>query len=452
MNKRIALIACVCIIVVAATVTAAFYVPDYFTPKVATPDAESIVWATNITYSVGTQAYADGRVFCTDRYGDSVYCYDSADGELLWKKTLNRESYRPIIAFDDSVYVTGGGAVLQLNQSTGRIMCQYQISSADIQYQFNNAGIFSIEDQKLIVPYENSGVVVYDLASGQPLWSNQLDLGFRVYSANVTASEISWLFFRYDPENPNGYHNEVINGSTYWSNITSSPRLGNENKIILANYNPTHETTPDGYPKEYDTICIDRETGQKLWTFKPQYLTFNQAIYGDTLLFASYDGCFYAINLNDGSVRWKTQVADLSLNSQNSTGSLLESCLTTPPYIDQKNNKLYWALTLYENIASSGIKKSSIYSLDLLTGEPKLTSPLETSHSSSRSASVIGGKADMALLNNRFFASHNSDMICIDFPSGVTLWTRNGASPYVGPLLAGDKVIAAVGNQLVAYR
>jgi len=447
MNKRIALIACVCIIVVAATVTAAFYLPDYFTPKVATPDAESIVWTTNITYSVGTQAYADGLVFYTDKDGESVYCYDPADGELLWTKNLERESYRPIIAFDGSVYVTCGGAVLQLNQSTGRIVCQYQISSADIRYQFNNAGIFSIDDQKLIVSYEKSGVVVYDLESGQPLWSNQPDLGFRVYNANVTASEISRLFFRYAPENLNGNNNAVINGSTYWNNITSSPRLGNESRIILFNYNPTHETDPNGYPKEYDIICIDRETGQKLWTFKPQYLTFNQEIYGDTLLFASYDGCFYAVNLNDGSVRRKTQVADLSLNSQNSTGRLLESCLTTPPFIDQKSNKLYWALTSYENSMSSEYKGAAIYSIDLLTGEPKFPPQLETS----RSVSVIGGKANMVLLNNHFFANHNGNMICLD-ASGDVLWTRNSASTFVGPLLAGDKVIAVVGNQLVAYR
>ena len=92
MNKQIALIACVCIIVVGATVAAAFYLPDYFAPKAATPDAESIVWATNITYTVSDQAYADGRAFFTDRRGEYAYCYDTADGGLLWRHNLDRQN------------------------------------------------------------------------------------------------------------------------------------------------------------------------------------------------------------------------------------------------------------------------------------------------------------------------------------------------------------------------
>lgn len=449
MKKRIALIACVCIIVVAATVTAAFYLPDYFTPKVATPDAESIVWATNVTYTVGDLAYADGRVFVTARDDEYAYCYDAADGTFLWQIHLgHRQGYPLITVLGDYVYFTSGQAVLKLNQSTGDLECQYQISSADNQYLFNKAGSFKIEDQKMIVNYENSGVVVYDLESGQPLWSNNPNLGFHVYSDNVTAPEISRLFFRYDPNNLNVDANEVVNGSTYWTYIRSGGiSFRTEDKIILNNYNSKQETNSthsEGYPEEYDTICIDRETGQRLWTFKPQYLTFNQVIYGDTLLFASYDGCFYALNIDDGTVRWKTQVTDLSLNPPFSVDDVPTTCVVTPPYIDQKNDRLYWAFT---NHTINVNEVFAVYSLDLLNGEPKLTTQNEGSFNV-----ALGGTQEKALVNNHFFVQEGTDIICLEVSSGNDLWIRSGAPQFMGFLLADDKAITVVGNQLVAYR
>ncbi len=66
-------------------------------------------------------------------------------------------------------------------------------------------------------------------------------------------------------------------------------------------------------------------------------------------------------------------------------------------------------------------------------------------------ATVIGGKTSMALVNNRFFVTHDADLICLEASSGTALWTRNGTSQFVGrPLLVGNKVIVVAGNQLVA--
>lgn len=57
MNKRFVVIGCVRLIVVVATVAAAFYFPDYFAPIGTTPDPERIVWSTDIRYTVDNQAF-----------------------------------------------------------------------------------------------------------------------------------------------------------------------------------------------------------------------------------------------------------------------------------------------------------------------------------------------------------------------------------------------------------
>lgn len=57
----------------------------------------------------------------------------------------------------------------------------------------------------------------------------------------------------------------------------------------------------------------------------------------------------------------------------------------------------------------------------------------------------------MALLNNQSFINWANTLICSEASSGNVLWLRNGALTF-DPLLAGDKVIAVVGNKLLAYR
>jgi hypothetical protein len=89
-----------------------------------------------------------------------------------------------------------------MNEDTHNLEMQYMISSAINEHQFGKVASFSIEDQKLIVNYDDQGRAVYDLASGQPLWSMHPNLGFQVY--NTTTTESGLLHIDYDAESLKG--------------------------------------------------------------------------------------------------------------------------------------------------------------------------------------------------------------------------------------------------------
>jgi outer membrane protein assembly factor BamB len=302
----------------------------------------------------------------------------------------------------------------------------------------------------LVVDYEDQGRVVYDLASGQPLWSTHPDLGFNVYSTNITVPKSPLPLIHNDFEALNVKALDLVNGTTVWNYSGACGQVLTQDKVILTNYASVqaYQSTPFGAsPKEHSIVCLDRETGQKLWTAKPQYLIFNPTVYGDTFLFASYDGCFYALDLNNGETKWKTQIADLSFNSQNSTGASLSMCLTTSPYIDPESNSLYWIVASHRNGNSESCRTYSLYSLSLSDGAPNLTPQLEPLY-----VSVTGGKTNTVLLNSHFFVKEDTTLLCLDSSSGAVLWRRNGVQQDTNPFLVGDKVIAVFGNCAVAYR
>jgi outer membrane protein assembly factor BamB len=451
MNRRIAVLVSLCLIViVVASVAVVFYTTNSLAPVDKSTDADSIVWQTEIGYSVGTYTVADGKVFVTDKEG-SVHSYNATTGESIWNANVDqREGYRPILASGGKIYVSAGQSVLKMDEDTGHVELQYQISSADNWYKFGKTVGFSIEDQKLLCNYDDQGKAMYDLASGQPLWSKHPNLGLQVYDTNISVPKSSMTLIEYVFEDLNLKAIDLDNGQTVWNYPGSSSQIVTDDHVILLNYASVqaHQSTEQGqYPKEHAIVCLNRATGQKMWSTNTQYLIFNPTVHKDTLLFASYDGCFYGLNINDGDILWKTQIADLTVNSNNTILASLSMCLTVPSIVDENSNRLYWVISSNEHGNSPETRDYYVRSLDLESGEEKWSSQLDPTY-----VDIIGGKKNAVLLDNRFFVKEDSNILCLDASSATVLWRRGYTQQEVYPLLADDKVIAVIDNYLVAYK
>jgi len=451
MDKRIALLAIICLIVTVAAALVIFYTTKFSAPENKTPDADSIVWQTQFNHTVSHYIADEGKIFLTDKEGN-VYSYNASTGESIWKTNVDSDrGYRPIIAAGGKVYVSAGQTVLRINEDTHQLDMQYMISSTINEHQFGKVASFSIEDQKLIVNYDNQGKAVYDLASGQPLWSTHPNLGFQVYNTTTTEStESGVLHIDYDAESLTAI--DLNNGSTIWnySGACGNP-VFTEDRVILLNYASLESyraTVSSGQnPTEHTIVCLDRATGQKLWTSNPQFLIFNPTVYGNSLLFASYDGCFYSLNINNGTTQWKTQIADLRPTNNNSALASLSTCLITQPLIDEKSNTLFWLIASNKHGNSDDTRDYYVRSIDLQNGDEKWSSPLDPTY-----VTVIGGKSNAVLLNNHFFVKEDFKVLCLDASSGTALWKRGNVQQDAYPLLDGDKVVAIIDNYIVAYK
>jgi len=237
MNRRIAVLASICLIViVVASVAVVFYTTNPFAPVDKSPDADSIVWQTEIGYSMGASTVADGKVLVTDKEGN-VYGYNATTGKSMWKANVDsREGYRPIIASGGKIYVSADQSVLQMNEDTGHVELQYQISSVANGEKFGKTTGFSIEDQKLFCNYDDQGKAMYDLASGQPLWSKHPNLGLQVYDTNISVPKSSMTLIEYAFEDLNLKAIDLDNGKTVWNYPGSSSQIVTDDRVILLNY------------------------------------------------------------------------------------------------------------------------------------------------------------------------------------------------------------------------
>ena len=60
----------------------------------------------------------------------TIYCYNKADGKILWKyKTLGKIAASPVIAGKDVVITSGDGRLYVLDLETGKQRWQYDMGS-----------------------------------------------------------------------------------------------------------------------------------------------------------------------------------------------------------------------------------------------------------------------------------------------------------------------------------
>jgi outer membrane protein assembly factor BamB len=119
-----------------------------------------------------------------------------------------------------------------------------------------------------------------------------------LYALDVKNGKQLW---RFDLLKDAGQENREI-PFFQWDDYTSSPLIEN-GVVYIGARNPIHSL-----------FALDAFSGNQKWSFEPEDINSvrsSPAIYKDTIYFGSESNMFYALNKNDGSVKWVLQTGKL---------------------------------------------------------------------------------------------------------------------------------------------
>ncbi len=453
--KKTVAVALGLILIIIVGVSLVLYENDFLKPtsqNASSPDSRDIAWQIEVQHFLTDTAAADGKVFVTDQDA-TVQCYHEGNGKQVWETPLDYADYGggpQVLVYQDKVYAnTGGNLVKRLNENTGAVEMQYQAPLIGIDdYKFLSS--FTLADGKVFAFDSGSTCgAVYDVASGQQFWTDSGEGLIVNYSmAPFSNSNYAYLV-------PNGAEVQRLNpnnSKVIWSfpDATTTPPIVSDDQVILWNYEANYS-----YPqKEHAIVCLNVETGKQIWRVDPDASVFQPTVSDGLLLFGSADGYFYALNMANGSQKWKTNIDTSGMISyynehySSPPPSTYISLTAGPPLVDSENQRVFWTVfsggISYENepVNNSG----TIMSLNLNTGDILWDTPVEKS-------SIYGVHGQpLALLNSKLFAAGDNGILCLSADTGSITWERTFYH-YVGnPIAAEGKVFVAADLYLIAYK
>jgi outer membrane protein assembly factor BamB len=392
-------------------------------------------FATAITFD-------NGKVFVTDNPGN-VQCLDASTGNFIWAANVGgwASNGHPIAVSNGIVYVgVGGGGVVTLSESSGKLLPLSFYAPVTTSWGEKEAPQqFFISDGRIFV-YQN-GWGVFNISNGDMFWESG-ELGLTVGNATYSATDLSPVFVQRTVRfNPN-------NGSIMWqvSGDASDPAIILQDRVILWNYNP------DGSADEGKTLlCVNASTGQTIWQFNVNSRMYQPTEYNGVVLFGAYDGNFYALNLSDGSVAWKTKVTDqndkATMPWQDIHYPLTPS--TSLVQIDNQTNRAFWAFAFAQNgWGSVDVYSGVVCCLDLTNGHVAWKTPI------SQNTSTEGGSVNqfgLTVLNGRVYLTTGSDLWVFDQSTGSVQRTEHFDHYVLSPVAGYSQVLLAGDLNLSSY-
>ena len=212
-------------------------------------------------------ATADHQLVFIGSSEKTFYALRSRDGEVLWKRKLTGEvSSQPLVLAGGAV---GPEAVVLVGDDDG-VLSAIEAQTGAMRWTYRARG--PIHTQPVL-----SGGLVYITSSEG-----------RVYGLDVRTGKWVW---QYEREIPEGF---AIRGSSG----------------VLPVGNRVYVGFPDGY-----LACLNAETGEVVWTrqLSGEVSRFTDvdgtpAVVGETLYVTCYSGGVYALDVKDGSTRWRFEL------------------------------------------------------------------------------------------------------------------------------------------------
>jgi outer membrane protein assembly factor BamB len=363
-------------------------------PSVPSGTFPSILWQRPIENFATALAVDDGKVFTLDKTAGVVNCYDSQSGKSIWNSSFP----------DGGFYVAGlvvSGGKVYAGASDNHVVC---LDEATGQFQWSFQGIwitYSRGPPTNIIVKDNrvfsitDAVSVHDATTGAFLWqagSGNMDLSTPSYAFGIITDLKTWNVAGYplrgDPFDGNYVYAtggdyasmdffklNTDNGAVIWrSNVTWDDTI----RLFGVDYAPEVLANSQGQVIIYNIIngkqsinqlfSLNTTSGEELWSIDSGATIYNPIVYNDLLLFGASDGNFYALNLADGIIAWKTKVDTQNLFSSyvNSTNP----AQTSPMQINIQNKQVFWSFRVELGWGSSNYT-GELCSLDLATGNLK---------------------------------------------------------------------------------
>ncbi len=444
MKKRLAITILALIIAVSLIIS---YVLVAFPRAIPGSNQVSSNWKYDLDNFATALACDNGKVFVTDNPGN-VVCVNASSGNVIWTANVGGWTANAhLIAVSDGVVYVGaaGGKVDTIDEASGEFLPLSFSAPVTTSWGFKQSPQqFFISDGRIFV--QQNGWAVFNVSSGDLFWETGDQGGLTVGNATYSPSNINPIFIQRTTRfNPN-------NGSVIWQvgGDASDPAVIAEDKVILWNYNP-NGLTDNGQA----VVCVNASTGKIIWQFDVESKMYQPTEYNGLVLFGAYDGNFYALQLSDGTVAWKTKITDQ--NGLESKPSGLENYPLTPAVslvqIDELNDKAYWAFT-FAQIGWGGKNQYSgvVCSLDLASGHVSWKTPISQDTSISSSGNMPSTQLGLIFLNNKVFLTSGSDLLIFNQLTGHLLGTSHFEHYVLAPIAGVNQVFVAGDLDLFSFK
>jgi outer membrane protein assembly factor BamB len=305
MNKiwiiTVSIIAMVCISVLIGLNLTKNSIPTENGDEPSLPDKStnlpSVLWQKDLDNFISDIVSDEKRVYVVD--GVNVFCFNTTNGEEIWRSnnigyTTSRSK---LVLYEEKIYAgTYGGMVTSFNKYTGKELLQFQAPVSTTWGGKQTPQNFFIEGGRLFV-FQN-GYAVFNASTGELFYENN---GWTIKLGTANPTAFNGVFIS---QYGNGRVNPN-NGEIIWSvsGSFSDPAIVSHDKVIFWNYNPAEL----GYLDLGEFIfCVDASSGDTLWSYNVSSPMFRPTIYNELVLFVGYDSYFYALNLTNGDLAWKT--------------------------------------------------------------------------------------------------------------------------------------------------
>ena len=447
MNRRTLLFIVVCLIAVIVASSLIIYENG-----VLTPQGSSVVWQRSIENFATGLAVADGKVFTMDISGN-VNCYDIQNGKSVWNgSSVGGYFAAGLTVAEGRVY--GGSeyaSVGCLDETTGQFQWSF---TGDIDHRQAPDNII-VEDGRVFAIAEGVGAIVnaHNATTGQLLWQTPYYFGT---FGNITDLNTWWTSgfpLGGDPFDGNSLY--ALGGNE------SSPyifKLNTDNDSILWRANitvfsglPSVLATYQGQAiiqNSNQIFSLNETSGDSLWSIDVGASIYQPTVYNGLLLFAASDGNFYALNLADGKLAWKTKVDNQNLLSQvNETNTLT----TYPIQVDPQNQRVYWSFGVTQQLGTTSENKHDRYtgticSLDLTTGKVMWTRQIEDS------GVFYSPPVGLVFNKNAIFLTENSALWIFSASTGNLARNQQFDHYVLPPVASGNEVFVVADLYLTAYR
>jgi outer membrane protein assembly factor BamB len=333
-------------------------------------------------------------------------------------------------------YGSTGSVVYRLDPTTGRQEMKYE-APVSSSWRSKGAPDFFVADGKVFAIA--NGIAVYDADDGELFWeysdyTTSLTLG----NASASALESDYVFMRYNSRvSPN-------NGSYLWhvKGWHSEPVVITQNQVIFWNYDSNSSTGGQ------TVLCVNASCGETLWSFDVGAPVFQPTEYNDFLLFGTYDGDFYALHAQNGTVAWKT-----SVDPQNTMHREMLTAVS-PVIVDSETQSVLWSYVCNQldlNVAGGQVQYVGVIcNLDLNTGDLTYTNQFQGNGTITKET-IPTPLLGLASLNDAIYLTAGYDLWILDQSTGNALDTLHFEHYLRPPIAYRTRVYVAADLFLFAY-
>jgi len=278
---------------------------------------QEFIWRTVVTEPDsggwhGIPAVADGRLFVAA--GRDIVAFDSRSGAILWRTKVgfgvNPRAVAPnILVRNGWIFVSGVAAVFSLDAATGVIRWQFP---TPVQTDRSES---SVDDFAMYVGTRDHRVYALDLNDGHPLWTVDVGPDWQylgiVEGTAVSGDTVYTVLNR--SLNSNGLYRSGV--------IVALDRRSGRELLRYESAGTLHDAR--GAPTIAGRLllvsdeagssffAVDRFTGQEVWRVQADPGFFGPAtspvVVGNTVYVASNDTFIWAVDLQTGTLRWRTK-------------------------------------------------------------------------------------------------------------------------------------------------